>query len=172
MIYLDSALINDAQIVEKWGWVKGITTNPTLLAKSERSPAETLQQLAAISPGELYYQLCAADFEGMLTEGRQAYEIIGEKTVLKIPATLTGFRAVACLSAEIPCAVTAIYSAAQAAVAQHQSRSSQSAVHSGGNTATGADGRSSTSSPVEQSRKDVGSRGSNTQVGLIFGFSC
>ena len=133
MIYLDSALINDAQIVEKWGWVKGITTNPTLLAKSERSPAETLQQLAAISPGELYYQLCAADFEGMLTEGRQAFEIVGEKTVLKIPATLTGFRAVACLSSErtaempgvppgiassIPCAVTAIYSAAQAAIAR------------------------------------------------------
>ena len=118
MIYLDSALMNEAQIVEKWGWVKGITTNPTLLAKSERSPAETLQQLAAISPGELYYQLCAADFEGMLTEGRRAFEIIGEKTVLKIPATSIGFRAVACLSAEIPCAVTAIYSEAQAAVAR------------------------------------------------------
>ena len=118
MIYLDSALISDAQIVEKWGWVKGITTNPTLLAKSERSPAQTLQQLAAISPGELYYQLCAADFEGMLTEGRQAFKIIGEKTVLKIPATSIGFRAVACLSSEIPCAVTAIYSAAQAAVAR------------------------------------------------------
>ena len=118
MIYLDSALVNDAQIVEKWGWVKGITTNPTLLAKSERSPAQTLQQLAAISPGELYYQLCAADFEGMLTEGRRAVEIIGEKTVLKIPATSIGFRAVACLSSEIPCAVTAIYSAAQAAVAR------------------------------------------------------
>lgn len=118
MIYLDSALINEAQIVEKWGWVKGITTNPTLLAKSERSPLQTLQQLAHLSPGELYYQLCAADFEGMLTEGRRAFEIIGEKTVLKIPATSTGFRAVACLSGEIPCAVTAIYSGAQAAVAR------------------------------------------------------
>lgn len=118
MIYLDSALVGEAQAAEKLGWVKGITTNPTLLAKSELSPETTLKQLAQISPGELYYQLMASDFDGMLTEGRAAYKIIGEKTVLKVPATTIGFQAVACLSREIPCAVTAIYSGAQAAVSR------------------------------------------------------
>ncbi|NEO31655.1 MAG: transaldolase [Symploca sp. SIO3C6] len=118
MIYLDSALISDAQAAEKLGWVKGITTNPTLLAKSDLSPEATLKQLSEISPGELYYQLMTSDFDGMLSEGRAAYEIIGEKTVLKIPATVVGFQVVAVLSREIPCAVTAIYSAAQAAVSQ------------------------------------------------------
>jgi len=117
-IYLDSALINEALAAEKLGWVKGITTNPTLLAKSDLSPEATLKQLAQISPGVLYYQLMAADFEGMLAEGRKAFELIGEKTVLKIPATSVGFQVVACLSGEINCAVTAIYSAAQAAVAR------------------------------------------------------
>lgn len=118
MIYLDSAFINEAEIAVKLGWVKGITTNPTLLAKSDLSPEESLKQLAAISPGELYYQLTASDFDGMLSEGRLASEIIGEKIVLKIPATSIGFRVVACLSSEIPCSVTAIYSAAQAAIAR------------------------------------------------------
>ncbi|NEP02956.1 MAG: transaldolase [Symploca sp. SIO2E9] len=118
MIYLDSASISDAQAAEKLGWVKGITTNPTLLAKSDLPPETTLKQLSEISPGELYYQLMASDFDGMLSEGRAAYEIIGEKTVLKIPATVVGFQVVAVLSREIPCAVTAIYSAAQAAVSQ------------------------------------------------------
>ncbi|WP_446397021.1 transaldolase family protein [Coleofasciculus sp. E1-EBD-02] len=117
MIYLDSALVSEAKTVEKWGWVKGITTNPTLLAKSDLPPETTLEQLAAISPGELYYQLMATDFQGMVAEGRKAFEIIGEKTVLKVPATAVGFQVVAHLSPEIPCSVTAIYSAAQAAVA-------------------------------------------------------
>jgi transaldolase len=118
MIYLDSAIASEAEIAAKLGWIKGITTNPTLLAKSHLSPEETIEQLATISPGELYYQLTATDFDTMLAEGRQAFAIIGEKTVLKVPATSVGFRVVACLSREIPCAVTAIYSAAQAAVSR------------------------------------------------------
>ncbi len=118
MIYLDSALVEEAKIVVNFGWVKGITTNPTLLAKSDLSPEATLKQLAAISPGELYYQLCATEFEEAIAEGRKAYEIIGDKTVLKIPATEIGFKITAYLSQEIPCSVTAIYSAAQAAVAR------------------------------------------------------
>ncbi|WP_013323613.1 transaldolase family protein [Gloeothece verrucosa] len=117
MIYLDSAIIKEAQIAEKLGWVKGITTNPTLLAKSDLSPQETLKQLAVISPGELYYQLTATDFDSMVAEAWQAFQIIGSKTVLKVPATPTGFQVVACLSSDIPCSVTAIYSAAQAAIA-------------------------------------------------------
>ncbi|MGB7441374.1 MAG: transaldolase family protein [Coleofasciculaceae cyanobacterium] len=117
MIYLDSALVSDAQAAQKLGWVKGITTNPTLLAKSDLPPEKTLRELAEISPGELYYQLTTSSFEEMLSEGRTAYEIIGEKTVLKIPATLTGFQVAANLSKEIPCAITAIYSPAQAAIA-------------------------------------------------------
>lgn len=118
MIYLDSAIVAEAEIVKQWGWVKGITTNPTLLAKSDRSPEETLTQLAAITPGELYYQLYATDFDSMVAEAKTAYELIGEKIVLKIPATEIGFRVTAYLSSEITCSVTAIYSAAQAIVAQ------------------------------------------------------
>jgi transaldolase len=117
-LLLDSALIQEARIIQQWEWVKGITTNPTILAKSDLAPEETLKQLAQISPGELYYQLTASEFEAMVVEGKKAYEIIGEKTVLKVPATTIGFQVVAYLSPKIPCSVTAIYSAAQAAVAR------------------------------------------------------
>ncbi|MDJ0579967.1 transaldolase family protein [Crocosphaera sp.] len=118
MIYLDSAIISDAKIAIKYGWIKGITTNPTLLAKSDLSPEETLQQLTNISPGELYYQLTSTEAETMIAEGKKAYELIGEKTVLKIPATTIGFQVTATLSPHISCAVTAIYGGAQAAVAK------------------------------------------------------
>ncbi|NEO27979.1 MAG: transaldolase [Kamptonema sp. SIO4C4] len=117
-LYLDSAQLEDAKTAIAWGWVKGITTNPTLLAKSPLSPSQTLSELSKICPGELYYQLTSVNFEGMVTEARQAKEIIGQKLVLKIPATKDGFQAVANLSPDIPCAVTAIYAPAQAAVAK------------------------------------------------------
>lgn len=117
-LYLDSAIIAEAQVVRQWGWVQGVTTNPTLLAKSDLSAQETLTQLKAIFTGEIYYQLTASDFDDMVSEGKAAYELLGEQTVLKIPATEVGFQVLAHLSPEITCSVTAIYSAAQAAVAQ------------------------------------------------------
>ena len=117
MIYLDSALIEEASRAVAMGWVKGITTNPTLLNKSELSPEECLRQLSAICPGELYYQLCATDLDTMVAEAKQAAKLIGDKIVLKIPATELGFRVTARLSSEIACSVTAIYSPAQAAIA-------------------------------------------------------
>lgn len=117
MLYLDSALVATAKQLPTLGWVKGITTNPTLLAQSESPVAETLTQLSDLSPGELYYQLTATDYDGMVAEGRYARQLIGEKTVLKIPATPVGFRALATLAPSIDCAVTAIYHPAQAAIA-------------------------------------------------------
>ena len=118
MIYLDSAIVEEAKAAVKLGWIKGITTNPTLLKKSSLSPQETLTKLSQISPGELYYQLCATDLESMVAEARQAATIVGDKLVLKIPATDVGFQATAHLSSEIACSVTAIYSPAQAAIAR------------------------------------------------------
>ena len=118
MIYLDSAIIGEAKIAIELGWIKGITTNPTLLKKSPLSPEETLHQLTEICPGELYYQLCATDFDNMVAEAKKAVTLIGNKIVLKIPATDLGFRVTAHLSSEIACSVTAIYSPAQAAIAK------------------------------------------------------
>lgn len=117
MIYLDSALIEEVQAAREMGWVTGVTTNPTLLNKTNLDPEVCLKQLTEICPGELYYQLCATDFTGMVAEARKAQEIIGDKIVLKIPATELGFRVTAHLASEIACSVTAIYSPTQAVVA-------------------------------------------------------
>lgn len=117
-IYLDSAIASEAEVAKRMGWVKGITTNPTLLARSDEPPETTLKKLAALTTGPLFYQLMASDFEGMLAEGQKAFEIVGKQMVLKVPATPMGFAAVASLSPEISCSVTAIYSAAQAVVAR------------------------------------------------------
>ena len=116
-LYLDSAIVEEAQIAAQLGWVTGITTNPTLLAKSEGPVEYTLGSLAALIPGEVFYQLTAPDRDGMLEEGRKVYNLLYAQAVLKIPATSNGFQAAARLSQEIPCAVTAVFSPAQALVA-------------------------------------------------------
>lgn len=116
-LYLDSALISDAEIARDMGWVTGITTNPSLLAKSEHPPEITLKQLSTIIDGEVFYQLTATNLDGMVAEARIAHDILGDQTVLKIPATSTGYQALSRLSNEIPCSVTAIFHPAQALVA-------------------------------------------------------
>lgn len=116
-IYLDSARPSEAEIARDLGWVTGITTNPTLLAKSDFPPETTLKQLASIIDGEVFYQLTSPDLDNMLTEAQIAHDILGEQTVLKIPATSTGFQALARLANEIPCSVTAIFHPAQALIA-------------------------------------------------------
>lgn len=116
-IYLDSAVVAEAEAASKLGWIKGITTNPALLAKSDLSPEDTLRALSDIVSGEICYQLTSPDFEGMVTEAHKVREIVGTQIVLKIPAIELGFRVAAFLSKEIPCAITGIYTPAQVAVA-------------------------------------------------------
>lgn len=117
-LLLDSAIVSEAETACRWGWVEGITTNPLLLARSSLPPAKTLEQLAALTAGPVFYQLTAPHLDGMLEEARRASAILGDQLVLKIMPTSAGFQAVARLSENTPCAVTAVFSPTQALVAE------------------------------------------------------
>ena len=117
-ILIDSAIISEVEEVARWGWVKSVTTNPTLLAKSESSPEETLLKLAELMPGQIFYQLKAETEDLMIKEAKAVKALLGKQLVLKIPATKKGFKVVSVLSSTIPCAVTALFSPAQALVAK------------------------------------------------------
>jgi transaldolase len=117
-IFIDTADIEQAKAAQESGWVHGITTNPILLANSGLSVADTLRQLAELNMGLLFYQLTAARKKDMLKEAQLAKEIMGGQLVLKIPPTKQGFQIIQYLPQEIPCCITAIYSAAQALVAR------------------------------------------------------
>ncbi|MDK2980302.1 MAG: transaldolase [Chloroflexota bacterium] len=116
-ILLDSAIINEARQAAAWGWVSGATTNPSLLAKSSLPPAETLAELGGLLSGPIFYQLTGKSLQAMQSEASQAYEILGEQLVLKIPATDLGFQASASLSPQYPVAMTSVFSPAQAMLA-------------------------------------------------------
>ena len=116
-LLLDSAIIDEARQAAKWGWVSGVTTNPILLAKSNISPEKTLKKLRKLFKGPVFYQLTGQTLDAMKDEAKKAADIIGKQLVLKIPATELGFRATSRLSKNYTCAVTSIFTPAQALVA-------------------------------------------------------
>lgn len=116
-LYLDSAEIEDVRQAMALGFVAGITTNPMLIARTWRSAQEVIADLCGLSPGAVFYQLTERTPEAMEAEARRFHALSPEQVVLKVPCDLQGLALVARISSEIPCALTAVFSAAQACLA-------------------------------------------------------
>ena len=117
-IYLDSAKLDEARQAKDLGWVFGVTTNPSLMAKAGVEPEVVLKELAVLEFHQVYYQLVSQNVEDMLIEARKAAEIVKTGLILKIAPTENGFRFVAKHANEFPCCVTAIFNPAQALIAR------------------------------------------------------
>ena len=117
-IYLDSAKLDEARQAKNFGWVHGVTTNPSLLAKAGVEPEVVLKGLAELEFHQVYYQLVSRDLEDMLVEARKASQIVKEGLILKIAPTDNGFRFVAKHGNEFPCCVTAVFDPVQALIAR------------------------------------------------------
>jgi transaldolase len=116
--FIDSAEEREVRLARELGWVKGVTTNPVLLAQVGMPPETTLQRLAAARVGLLFYQLVSQDEAAMLEEAQAAQNIVGDSLVLKVSPTEVGFRFVADHAPQFACCVTAVFSPAQALVAR------------------------------------------------------
>ncbi len=118
-ILLDSASIDDAVAAAELGFVRGITTNPALMARETKEPLAHLERLLAAFPdGPVCYQPTRTSFEAMQDEARAAASLAPDRVVAKLPATLDAVRLAVVLKGEgIGCALTAVYSPAQALLA-------------------------------------------------------
>jgi len=114
-LFVDSAREEDVRQAKALGWVAGVTTNPTLIAQTGLPAAEALHRLADVGLSPLWYQLVAQDPDAMERESQALRNIFFEPVVLKIPPTPAGFTFVA--RRDHTCAITAIYSPAQALAA-------------------------------------------------------
>lgn len=117
-IFIDSSNLNHIQSACESGWVRGITTNPLLLAQSDLNPRDFLAALKPLSSGPVFYQLVSESFEDMIEEAYHVQEILEKQLVIKLPPNDLGFQVCSQLSTKIACCPTAIYSASQALVAK------------------------------------------------------
>lgn len=117
-IFLDSAKLDEARQAKDSGWVHGVTTNPSLMAKAGVEPEVVLKGLAEFEFHQVYYQLVSQDLKDMLTEAHKVGEIVKNGLILKVAPTENGYRFVAKHGNEFPCCVTAIFDPAQALIAR------------------------------------------------------
>lgn len=115
--FIDTADIEEIKKAALWGIVDGVTTNPSLVAKSGRSQAEVMQEIVEIVDGPISAEVISTDFEGMVSEGKKLAEL-HPNIVIKVPMTEDGIRACGWFTAnQIKTNVTLVFSANQALLA-------------------------------------------------------
>ncbi len=116
-IFLDTADTEVIREMREMGLVDGITTNPTLIARTGRAFEEVIRDICQLVEGPVNAEVTATTAEGILDEARRIRQW-GEQIVIKIPMDREGLRAVWRLSEEgIPTTVTLIFSVPQAILA-------------------------------------------------------
>lgn len=117
-ILVDSAQIDEVKKAGQLGFVRGVTTNPTLLAEVKGDAREVIRQLCYASTGPVFYQVTAATFQEREREALEVFGVAGDRIVVKVPMTTANMALIARLKANaVPCAATAVYAAYQAIAA-------------------------------------------------------
>lgn len=116
-IFMDTANVDEIKQYVDWGVVYGVTTNPSLIAKSGRTQAEVIPEIAALVSGPVSAEVISTECAGIIEEARKLAKI-AENVVIKIPCIPEGLKAVKILSAEgIKTNVTLVFSMSQALLA-------------------------------------------------------
>ena len=115
--FIDTADVAEIRDLAATGLVDGITTNPSLVAKTGRDFFEVLEEICSVVDGPVSAEVTATDLETMLAEGK-ALSQLADNIVIKVPLTPDGLKACKALSGEgIGVNVTLCFSAAQALLA-------------------------------------------------------
>ena len=112
--FIDTADVKEIADCWEMGIIDGVTTNPTLAAKTGRRYDDTLKEIAKIVDGPISAETISLDLDGMMKEAYH-FAKIHKNIVVKIPMTLTGMKAVKrCTSEGIKTNVTVAFTANQA----------------------------------------------------------
>jgi transaldolase len=116
-IFLDTAEVDDIRKYADWGVIDGVTTNPSLIAKSGRVFEEVIEEICAIVDGPISAEVTAMDADGMLAQAEDLAAIHPNVTI-KVPLIPEGLKATKILSARgVKTNVTLCFSATQALLA-------------------------------------------------------
>ena len=98
-IFLDTADAAEIRELAASGLVDGVTTNPSLAAKTGRDYGESLKEICSIVSGSVSAEVISTEYEGMLKEGRAAAKI-APNIYVKVPSTWDGMKACRALTDE------------------------------------------------------------------------
>ena len=115
--FIDSADITEIKQANARGWVDGVTTNPSLVAKEGRKFEAVIAEICTIVDGPISAEVTALDFDGMMAQAHPL-AAIHKNVTIKVPLTKDGLRACKALRAEgIHVNVTLCFSPSQALLA-------------------------------------------------------
>lgn len=116
-LFLDTANLDEIAALADTGLVDGVTTNPSLIAKSGRDLSATIAEICAMVEGPVSAEVTATDHDTMLAEGRKLAGI-ADNVAVKVPLTPAGLRTCKVLADDgVMVNVTLCFSPAQAMLA-------------------------------------------------------
>ncbi|MER9901198.1 fructose-6-phosphate aldolase [Mesorhizobium sp. M0130] len=95
--FVDTADISEIRELAAAGVLDGVTTNPSLIAKTGRPIRDVIKEIGQTIEGPVSAEVTAIDFDGMVAEGRRLAGI-ATNVAVKVPSTWDGFRACRALS--------------------------------------------------------------------------
>ncbi len=115
--FVDTADTAEIRELAATGLLDGVTTNPSLIAKSGRKFLEVIAEICELVPGPVSAEVAATDYAGMMREAA-VLKAIAPNVAIKVPLTPDGLRACHALAGEgTKVNVTLCFSAAQALLA-------------------------------------------------------
>lgn len=115
--FLDTANLNEIREAAKLGFLDGVTTNPTLIAKEKRRFDDAIREICEVCSGPVSAECVSESFDDMAVEARRLAKL-ARNVVVKVPLTKEGLKVVRALAPEgIRFNVTLCFSANQALLA-------------------------------------------------------
>lgn len=113
-VFLDTANVGELREAAKLGFLDGVTTNPTLIAKEKKKFDDVIREICELCPGPVSAECVTEKFDDLMPEARRLAKL-APNVVVKIPLTREGLKAVkACSGEGIKTNVTLCFSANQA----------------------------------------------------------
>lgn len=115
--FVDTAEVKEIKELADIGLLDGVTTNPSLVAKSGRAFKDVIAEICAMVEGPVSAEVTALDYDGMMREAAELRKI-AKNVAVKVPLTLDGLKACKALTSDGTLVnVTLCFSANQALLA-------------------------------------------------------
>ncbi len=119
-LLIDDANVEMIKKIYEFYPIDGVTTNPSILAKSGKQPFDVLREIREIigADADLHVQVLGKTAEKMIEDAKKIVDVLGKNTFIKIPSVPEGFKAMKALKKEgYNITATAIYTPMQAYLA-------------------------------------------------------